>query len=151
MTNTINQPNTDPGMWQYPTSSDTVAADTAELQQHLYTDYITADRESLAVEGGNPLIPVREGAVNIVESELPQQQVEYAIGRDVVVPQTAETVIATANQHVNAAYEAMPEAQAARMRHEHHVAASSQAGVYAPYIEEMRDHVLNQDDFRLAA
>lgn len=154
MINTINtsNPNQSADMWQYPPGTDEVAGDIAEMQQHHYVNAIAAsDTESQAVEGGKPLTPIREGGASASEIANSPENGAYNTSGEAVVPQAHEAVIATANQDVDAAFAAMPEAQAARLRQEHHNAANVQAGIYAPYVEQMRARVLNQNDYELAA
>ncbi len=148
MSNIINTPsNQSPEIWPYPVGA------LAEMQQSNYANYLTApDPESQAVEHGLPTAPIREGAVNNLEAV---PQIDQLIGYEtndgrVIDPQSAEAVLASASHELHEVLETMPEAQQTRMRQEHERKARMQVGLYAPYIEKMREHAL-KDDFELAA
>lgn len=157
MTNIINTaPNPQSAdMWQYPVGIDKTAGDIAEMQQGNYADFLAApDLESQAVEHGLPTTRIREGAATVNNLEVvpaSDQLIGYETQNgNVIDPQSAEAVLTSAAQVVNEAYAALPEAQQVQLHQEHQQAANTQAAVYAPYIEKMREHAL-QDDFRLAA
>lgn len=159
MTNTINQPDTGENrvdMWRFPAGfSDSVEANIVETQQRNYIDYMAVnDRESRAVESGQPLAPVREGnAVNQYET-LPtsEQQVEYSDREGTQIePSNADDVLARANQVVTEALQA-PEEHTVRLSQEHHRQANQQATEYGPRLEMLREQALrSRDSYDLAA
>jgi len=160
MPDTISPPN--PGVidlrsndvWQYPLGADIdpdnpAAEAREEYRQQQYAEQLAApDPESFAIESGQPLRPIREGAaVNQFETVPGQNEaVTYTTNQGVVInPQHAEAVLAEAASAVDNAYGATPEmlaAAAARQSREQLAAAVAQAGVYAPRVEAMRDRAL---------
>lgn len=131
MTNTI-MTDRDPTMWQYPD----VSANTAEMQQHNYADFLAAPAPAESTEAQNTpdqLESVPAAGELVAYTDRNGQPVD---------PHAAEAVL----QAVDQIYADMPEAQASALRQEHHHRAVLQADAYAAPVIMLREQVLNSGE-----
>jgi hypothetical protein len=122
----------------------------AEYENDLYINALHNDQESLDVETGQPLTPIREGGAQAANPEsVPAQGEMHAYAHNngtAIDPADAEAVLSSAYETVSGAYsshEQQPkQPEAATFNPEYATAASGRAIAFGSSLEGMRGRAL---------